>query len=122
MESHAEEFAQLESLDNEKPVGVARVADVPLAMDLFRYMAGWATKIEGNTIPISVLYTPGTQYRLTPPRAGGCGGSHHPLERSATDGSVEARTRPGCELHCGLEAGRADTKKIKVGPGLDSTT
>ncbi len=62
MESHAEEFAQLESLDNEKPVGVARVADVPLAVDLFRYMAEWATKIEGNTIPISVLYTPGTQY------------------------------------------------------------
>jgi hypothetical protein len=58
----------------------------------------------------------------TPPRAGGCGGSHHPLERSATDGSVEARTSPGCGLHRGLEAGRADTKKIKVGPGLDSTT
>lgn len=62
MESHAEEFAQLESLDNGKPVGVARVADVPLAVDLFRYMAGWATKIEGNTIPISVPYTPGAQY------------------------------------------------------------
>ena len=62
MESHAEEFAQLESLDNEKPVGVARVADVPLAVDLFRYMAGWATKIESTTIPISVPYTPGTQY------------------------------------------------------------
>src|SRR5690349_1282152 len=59
---HLEEFAQLESLDNGKPVGVARVADVPLAIDLFRYMAGWATKIEGNTIPISVPYTPGAQY------------------------------------------------------------
>ena len=62
IEAHAEEFAQLESLDNGKPVGVARVADVPLAIDLFRYMAGWATKIEGNTIPISVPYTPGAQY------------------------------------------------------------
>jgi phenylacetaldehyde dehydrogenase len=62
LEAHVEEFAQLESLDNGKPVGVARVADVPLAVDLFRYMAGWATKIEGNTIPISVPYTPGTQY------------------------------------------------------------
>ena len=62
LESHAEEFAQLESLDNGKPVGVARVADIPLAIDLFRYMAGWATKIEGNTIPISVPYTPGAQY------------------------------------------------------------
>ena len=53
MEQHLEEFAQLESLDNGKPLSVARVADVPLAVDLFRYMAGWATKIEGNTIPIS---------------------------------------------------------------------
>src|SRR4030088_991676 len=53
IEAHLEEFAQLESLDNGKPLSVARVADVPLAADLFRYMAGWATKIEGNTIPIS---------------------------------------------------------------------
>ena len=53
IEKHTEEFAQLESLDNGKPLTVARVADVPLAADLFRYMAGWATKIEGNTIPIS---------------------------------------------------------------------
>jgi len=62
VESQVEEFAQLESLDNGKPVGVARVADVPLAVDLFRYMAGWATKIEGNTIPLSVPYTPGARY------------------------------------------------------------
>jgi phenylacetaldehyde dehydrogenase len=53
IEKHLEEFAQLESLDNGKPLTVARVADVPLAADMFRYMAGWATKIEGNTIPIS---------------------------------------------------------------------
>lgn len=62
IEKHLEEFAQLESLDNGKPVKVARGADVPLAADLFRYMAGWATKIEGNTIPISVPYTPGAKY------------------------------------------------------------
>ena len=62
MEQRTEEFAQLESLDNGKPVTVARGADVPLAIDLFRYMAGWATKIEGNTIPISVPYAPGAQF------------------------------------------------------------
>jgi phenylacetaldehyde dehydrogenase len=54
VEQHADEFAQIESLDNGKPVAVARVADVPLAVDLLRYMAGWATKVEGNTIPISI--------------------------------------------------------------------
>src|ERR1700678_2379410 len=59
---HAEELAQLESLDNGKPVAVARAADVPLAADLFHYMAGWATKIEGNTINISVPYMPGANF------------------------------------------------------------
>jgi phenylacetaldehyde dehydrogenase len=59
---HLEEFAQLESLDNGKPVSVTRVADVPLAADMFHYMAGWATKIEGDTISLSVPYTPGAQY------------------------------------------------------------
>ena len=62
LEAHTEEFGYLESLDNGKPLAVAKAADVPLAVDLFRYMAGWATKIEGNTIPISVPYTPGAKY------------------------------------------------------------
>ena len=53
MEQHLEEFAELESMDNGKPLSVARVADVPLAIDLFRYMAGWSTKIMGHTFPIS---------------------------------------------------------------------
>jgi len=62
LEKNLEEFATLESLDNGKPIGVARVADVPLAVDLFRYMAGWATKIHGRTFPISVPYAPGAQF------------------------------------------------------------
>jgi phenylacetaldehyde dehydrogenase len=62
LEKNLEEFAQLESLDNGKPLAVARGADVPLAIENFRYMAGWATKIEGNTIPLSVPYTPGAKY------------------------------------------------------------
>jgi phenylacetaldehyde dehydrogenase len=44
------------------PVGVARAADVPLAADLFHYMAGRATKIEGSTIDISVPYMPGANF------------------------------------------------------------
>src|SRR6266404_3204612 len=39
LEEHLEEFAELESLDNGKPVSVARADDVPLAADMFRYMA-----------------------------------------------------------------------------------
>ena len=62
-----EEFAQLESLDSGKPVTVARVADVPLSADLFHYMAGWATKIEGNTIPISAHGAKFLAYTLREP-------------------------------------------------------
>jgi phenylacetaldehyde dehydrogenase len=55
IEAHTEEFAQLESLDNGKPLVVARAADVAMTIDHFRYYAGWATKIEGETIPINGL-------------------------------------------------------------------
>ncbi len=57
-----DELAELESIDNGKPMKVAQVADVPLAADLFHYMAGWATKLEGDTIPISVPYAPGARF------------------------------------------------------------
>jgi phenylacetaldehyde dehydrogenase len=55
---HAEEFAQLESLDNGKSLASAR-GDVGVAAELFRYFAGWATKMEGTTIPMSV---PGREF------------------------------------------------------------
>ena len=61
---YADELAELESLDNGKPLAVARAADVPLSADLFHYMAGWATKIKGDTFQISTdhFYTPGQKY------------------------------------------------------------
>ena len=59
LEKNLDEFAELETLDNGKPLKVARVADMPFAVDVFRYMAGWATKVEGTTIPISA---PGAKY------------------------------------------------------------
>jgi phenylacetaldehyde dehydrogenase len=62
IEERSEEFAQLESLDNGKPLTVARVADVALTVDHFRYYAGWATKIHGETIPISVPYAPNARF------------------------------------------------------------
>jgi phenylacetaldehyde dehydrogenase len=62
IEDHTDELAQLESLDNGKPFAVAKAADVPLAAELFRYMAGWVTKLEGSTIPLSVHYMPGSMF------------------------------------------------------------
>jgi phenylacetaldehyde dehydrogenase len=62
LEANLEEVAELESLDNGKPVSVARVADLPLAIDMFRYMAGWATKIGGSTLSFG---TPGAFHSYT---------------------------------------------------------
>ncbi|MGB7755000.1 MAG: aldehyde dehydrogenase family protein [Salinisphaera sp.] len=59
---HQEELAQLEALDNGKPISIARAADVPLAAELFQYMAGWATKLNGEQIGITVPYAPGAQW------------------------------------------------------------
>ncbi len=50
MEQHAEALAQLETLDNGKPIRETRNADIPLSIDHFRYYAGWATKIHGEVI------------------------------------------------------------------------
>ena len=47
----AGEFARLEALDNGKPVSESLAVDVPLFTGLMKYYAGWATKIEGETIP-----------------------------------------------------------------------
>jgi len=52
IEEHKDELAELETLDNGKPIGESRTADLPLVIDCFRYYAGWADKIQGQTIPI----------------------------------------------------------------------
>lgn len=62
VEENAEELAELEVLDNGKPLSSARNGDVPLSADMFRYMAGWATKITGETLTIS---TPGEYHAFT---------------------------------------------------------
>ncbi len=53
MEKNAENLAQLETLDNGKPIRETKYADVPLAIEHMRYYAGWSTKIVGQTIPVS---------------------------------------------------------------------
>jgi aldehyde dehydrogenase (NAD+) len=52
IENNADELAQIESLDNGKPVSVAKRVDVAKAVACYRYFAGWADKIQGKTIPI----------------------------------------------------------------------
>jgi phenylacetaldehyde dehydrogenase len=50
IEAHAAEFAELEAIDNGKPVGFATVVDIPASVDHLRYMAGWASKLSGEVI------------------------------------------------------------------------
>lgn len=56
VEQHKDELAALESLDNGKPITDARTADLPLTIQCYRYYAGWADKIYGQTIPFSPDY------------------------------------------------------------------
>ncbi|CAH2714947.1 Phenylacetaldehyde dehydrogenase [Neobacillus rhizosphaerae] len=56
IEENKEELAQLEALDNGKPYQVALADDIPATVEQFRYYAGWATKILGQTVPISKDY------------------------------------------------------------------
>jgi aldehyde dehydrogenase (NAD+) len=56
IEKHADELALLESLDNGKPVAIARAADLNLTINTIRYYAGYADKIHGQTIPVSGPY------------------------------------------------------------------
>ncbi|MBD0281269.1 MAG: aldehyde dehydrogenase family protein [Thermoleophilaceae bacterium] len=53
VEAHADELAELESLDNGKPLKLAKRVDVRLAVEHLRYFAGWPTKIEGETLPVA---------------------------------------------------------------------
>jgi phenylacetaldehyde dehydrogenase len=55
---HIEELAELETLDQGKPIGIARYAEIPGAAEQFRYFAGQTTRLEGQTIPTSINYQP----------------------------------------------------------------
>ena len=52
VEAHAKELAALETADNGKPIRESMYVDVPQVVENLEYFAGWATKIEGETIPV----------------------------------------------------------------------
>ena len=56
IEANGDELARLESLDNGKPVSVAKAVDVAATVGCYRYFAGWADKVHGKTIPIDGDY------------------------------------------------------------------
>src|SRR5690242_1624938 len=50
LEAHADEFAELEAIDNGKPKGIAAAIDIPASIRMLRYTAGWTTKLGGDMI------------------------------------------------------------------------
>jgi acyl-CoA reductase-like NAD-dependent aldehyde dehydrogenase len=64
LEANVQEIGRVETLDQGKTITESTRVDVPLAADCFRYFAGWATKIEGETIPVRA---PSLNYTLREP-------------------------------------------------------
>ncbi|HYG10505.1 MAG TPA: betaine-aldehyde dehydrogenase [Pyrinomonadaceae bacterium] len=60
IESKSQELAALETADNGKPIKESMYIDLPGVVENFEYFAGWATKIEGETIPV-----PGQMFNYT---------------------------------------------------------
>src|SRR5690348_14423105 len=50
VEKHIDELAELETIDNGKPIFESRYVDMPMVIDVLRYYAGWSTKIHGETV------------------------------------------------------------------------
>ena len=104
IEARAEEIAQIESLDNGKPVGLAQYVDVNGAVGHLRYFAGWPTQDRGRR----AAGERAEHALLHAPRAGRRVRADHPLELPAADGRVEARPGARRRLHDRAQARRAD--------------
>ena len=63
IEANGEELAQLETLNQGKSIMLSRLIEVQASAEYFRYMAGWATKIEGSTLDLSIPIPPGMRYQ-----------------------------------------------------------
>ncbi|MDY6946556.1 MAG: aldehyde dehydrogenase family protein [Pseudomonadota bacterium] len=59
---HAQEFSEIESVNSGRTLQGTRLIDVDLSVDYLRYMAGWATKIHGQTLSPSTPYSPHTRF------------------------------------------------------------
>jgi len=60
IDANLQEMARLETIDQGKTIGDSSRVDVPMAAECFRYFAGWASKIEGEVVPVraaSLNYT-----------------------------------------------------------------
>ncbi|WP_207482654.1 aldehyde dehydrogenase family protein [Arenibaculum pallidiluteum] len=63
VERDGETLAEIETLNQGKSIALSRGVEVGHSVEFIRYMAGWATKIEGSTLDVSIPFPPGAQYR-----------------------------------------------------------
>lgn len=63
VEAHADDLARLETLDNGKPLPVARHVDLAFTVDALRYFGGWASKVPGDYVTLSPFFDDGGIYR-----------------------------------------------------------
>jgi phenylacetaldehyde dehydrogenase len=62
IERHGEELAQIETINQGKSINISRMIEVGASVEYVRYMAGWATKIEGSTLDLSIPVPANTRY------------------------------------------------------------
>ena len=106
MEANLELLALVETLDNGKPIRETTAADLPLAVDHFRYFAGCVRAQEG-----ALSRDRPRHRRLSLPRAARRRRPDHPVELPAADGGVEARAGARRRQLRGAQAGRADAAR-----------
>ncbi len=116
VEAHGEQLAQLETLNNGKSINLSRALEVGASVEFIRYMAGWATKIEGRSLDLSIAAVPGARYRAyTVPEPVGVVGAIVPWNFPA-DGDLEDRPGPSLRLHRGpLPADETPLTALRLG-------
>ncbi len=105
MEANLDVLAPGRDLDNGKPIRETMAADLPLAIDHFRYFAACIRAQEGTLAEID---DDTVAYHFHEPL--GVVGADHPVELPAADGGVEARAGAGRRQLRGAEARRADAR------------
>ncbi len=121
LEANADEFALIETLDNGKPLKMSRLVDVAGSADRIRYYAGWATKLSGQTVDLSI---PGQWHAFTLREPIGVAGPDRAVELPADDGGEQDGAGAGRRLHRDPQARRADAafgaapRRAHAGSGL----
>ena len=114
IEANLEAIALAETWDNGKPIRETLNADMPLAVDHFRYFAGAIRAQEGSLSPDRRRHR-----RLPLPRAARRGRADHSVELPDPDGDVEAGAGAGRRQLRRAQAGRADPGVDPVSDGAD---